>query len=172
MEEVMSFKTLVVRMIAVFVLAGGMLMSGTTLSKAAEWDDEYTSREVKMMASIIFCEAGNQSYAGKLAVGIVIMNRKNSRKFPNSVEKVIRQRGQFTPVRTGKYSRELKKYSKGAYKKGARAQCVKAAKQALAGRDTVRYKGKNIRMNQYLFFSQHLRNAKLRIGGHDFKINY
>ena len=171
MEEVMSFKTLVVRMIAVFVLAGVMLMSGPTLSKAAEWDDEYTSREVKMMASIIFCEAGNQSYAGKLAVGIVIMNR-NSRKFPNSVEKVIRQRGQFTPVRTGKYSRELKKYSKGAYKKGARAQCVKAAKQALAGRDTVRYKGKNIRMNQYLFFSQHLRNAKLRIGGHDFKINY
>ena len=47
MEEVMSFKTLVVRMIAVFVLAGVMLMSGTTLSKAAEWDDEYTSREVK-----------------------------------------------------------------------------------------------------------------------------
>lgn len=168
----MKFKTLVVRMIAVFVLAGVMSLSGTTLSKAAEWDDEYTSKEVKMMASIIFCEAGNQSFAGKLAVGIVIMNRKNSGKFPNTVEKVIKQRGQFTPVRTGKYARELKKYSKGSYKKGVRAQCVRAAKQVLAGRDSVNYRGKTIRMNKYLFFSQHLRNAKLRIGGHDFKIKF
>lgn len=168
----MKFKALVVRMIAVFVLAGVMSVSGTTLSKAAEWEDEYTGREVKMMASIIFCEAGNQSYAGKLAVGIVIMNRKRSGKFPGTVEKVIRQKGQFTPVRTGKYARELKKYNQGSYKKGARAQCVKAAKQALAGRDSVKYRGKNIRMNKYLFFSQHLRNAKLRIGGHDFKIRF
>ena len=75
----MNFKALVVRMIAVFVLAGLMLTSGTTLSKAAEGENSYTNKEVKMLASIIFCEAGNQSYAGKLAVGIVVMNRKRSR---------------------------------------------------------------------------------------------
>ena len=168
----MKFKTLAVRMIAVFVLAGVILTSGTTLSEAADRENDYTDKEVKMMASIIFCEAGNQSYAGKLAVGIVIMNRKRSAKFPNTVEKVIRQKNQFTPVRTGKYAKELKKYKKGSYKKGARAQCVKAAKEALSGKSTVRYRGKTIQMKKYLFFSQHLQNAKLRIGGHDFKVRF
>lgn len=172
MEVTMNFKALVVRMIAVFVLAGLMLTSGTTLSKAAEGENSYTNKEVRMLASIIFCEAGNQSYAGKLAVGIVVMNRKRSRKFPGTVEKVIKQKNQFTPVRTGKYAKELKKYKKGSYKKGARAQCVKAAKEALGGKTTVRYRGKTIQMKRYLFFSQHLRNAKLRIGGHDFKIKF
>ncbi|MFR5087991.1 MAG: hypothetical protein ACLTDT_10665 [Clostridium sp.] len=34
-----------------------------------------------MMSAIIFCEAGNQSKAGKTAVGIVVMNRKKIRCF-------------------------------------------------------------------------------------------
>ncbi len=54
MEVTMNFKALVVRMIAVFVLAGLMLTSGTTLSKAAEGENSYTNKEVKMLASIIF----------------------------------------------------------------------------------------------------------------------
>ena len=162
----MSFKKLVVRMMAVLVLAG-VLAGSATPSKAAE--KSYTNREVKVLASIIFCEAGNQSYAGKLAVGCVVMNRKRSKSFPNSVEAVIKQKGQFTPVATGKYAKELKRYQQGKYKKGARAQCVKAAKEALSGETTVTYRGKEINMKKYYFFSQHLRKAKLRIGGHDFR---
>ena len=122
-----------------------------------------------MMSAIIFCEAGNQSYAGKQAVGIVVMNRKSSSKFPNTIQKVLKQNYQFTPVRTGKWSKEMKKYSKGKYKKGARAKCVKAAKAVLEGQKTVTYKGKKINLKKYHFFSQHLKKAKLRIGGHDFR---
>ncbi len=162
----MSFKTLVVRMMAVFVLAG--IIAGATPSKAAE-KKNYTNRELKMMSAIIFCEAGNQSKAGKTAVGIVVMNRKKSDDFPNSIEGVLKQRYQFTPVRTGKWQKEMKKYSQGKYKKGVRAKCVKAAKAALEGENTVVYKGKEIKMSKYHFFSQHLSRAKLRIGGHDFK---
>ncbi len=162
----MSFKTLVVRMMAVFVLAG--IIAGATPSKAAE-KKNYTNRELKMMSAIIFCEAGNQSKAGKTAVGIVVMNRKKSDDFPNSIEGVLKQKYQFTPVRTGKWQKEMKKYSQGKYKKGVRAKCVKAAKAALEGENTVVYKGKEIKMSKYHFFSQHLSRAKLRIGGHDFK---
>lgn len=61
-----------------------------------------------MMSAIIFCEAGNQSKAGKTAVGIVVMNRKKSGAFPNSIQRVLKQRGQFTPVRTGKWQKEMK----------------------------------------------------------------
>lgn len=168
----MKIKAVVVRMVVVFVMAGIMIMAGSIRSGAAEREKEYTNKELRMMASIIFCEAGNQSYAGKLAVGIVIMNRKNSGNFPNTVEKVIKQKFQFSPVRTGKFAREMKRYRQGAYEKGARAECVRAARQALSGRNYVNYHGKKIQMGRYLFFSQHLRNAKLRIGGHDFKIRY
>ena len=82
---------------------------------------------------------------------------------------IFKQRGQFTPVRTGKWQKEMKKYSQGKYKSGARAKCVQAAKIALEGEKCVTYKGKEIKMSKYHFFSQRLSHAKLRIGGHDFK---
>ena len=162
----MSFKSLVVRMMALLVLAG--VAAGATPSKAAE-NKSYTNKELKMMSAIIYCEAGNQSKAGKTAVGIVVMNRKKSGAFPNSIQSVLKQRGQFTPVRTGKWQKEMKKYSQGKYETGVRAKCVKAAKAALEGETTVTYKGKEIGMSKYHFFSQRLSHAKLRIGGHDFK---
>ena len=85
----MSFKTLVVRMMAVLVLAG--VIAGATPSKAAE-KKSYTNKELKMMSAIIYCEAGNQSQAGRTAVGIVVMNRKKSGGFPNSIEGVLKYR--------------------------------------------------------------------------------
>ena len=42
-----------------------------------------------LLASIIFCEAGNQPYEGQVAVGAVVMNRVNSDIYPNSIEEVI-----------------------------------------------------------------------------------
>ena len=137
-----------------------------------EEEASYSARDLKVMSCIIYCEANNQSNAGKIAVGIVVMNRVNSDDFPNTVEGVIRQKSQFSPVRQGKFARELKKYAKGSYDKGVRKTCKEAAIKALEGRDYVKYKGKKIDMSKYLFFSQHLRNAKLRIGGHDFNVKY
>lgn len=162
----MKLKKVVVLLLAVSMLLGVAVMESKP-SEAAK--KNYTNREVKLLASIIYCEAGGQSYAGKLAVGCVVMNRKRSHSFPNSVEGVIRQKGQFGPVSSGKFSRELKRYKKGAYKKGARKQCVKAAKEALSGQAYVKTRGKKVNMRKYHFFNGHLRRAKLRIGGHDFK---
>lgn len=55
----------------------------------------------ELLASIIFCEAGNQSYTGQVAVGAVVMNRLNHSNYPDSIEEVIYQKGQFAPVATG-----------------------------------------------------------------------
>ncbi len=49
--------------------------------------------DLELMSAIIFCEAGNQSYEGQLAVGSVIMNRVASSSFPNSISGVIYQSG-------------------------------------------------------------------------------
>ena len=55
----------------------------------------------------------------------------------------------------------MKKYSQGKYKSGARAKCVQAAKIALEGEKCVTYKGKEIKMSKYHFFSQRLQNFAL-----------
>lgn len=55
----------------------------------------------ELLASIIFCEAGNQSYEGQVAVGAVIMNRVKSAVYPNSISEVVYQSGQFGPAMTG-----------------------------------------------------------------------
>lgn len=68
---------------------------------------ELKSEEIRLLAALIYCEAGNQSYEGKVAVGSVVMNRIASGRFPNTLEGVIYQRGQFTPARSGKLARVL-----------------------------------------------------------------
>ena len=37
--------------------------------------------EKELLASLIFCEAGNQPYEGQVAVGAVVMNRINSSSY-------------------------------------------------------------------------------------------
>lgn len=84
----------------------------------------------KMLAALIFCEAGNQPYEGKVAVGAVVMNRVASGRFPNSIKEVIYQRGQFTPAMTGKLDRVL---ASGRIP----SSCYEAARAALNGESTV-----------------------------------
>ena len=62
---------------------------------------EYSDSTLKLLASIIFCEAGNQPYDGQVAVGAVVMNRVRSGSFPDTITDVIYQSGQFTPAMTG-----------------------------------------------------------------------
>lgn len=84
----------------------------------------------RLLASIIFCEAGNQPYEGQVAVGAVVLNRVKSRSYPNSIEAVIYQKGQFGPAATGWLN---KVRSSGRYTKTN----MKAAKDALNGSDPV-----------------------------------
>lgn len=62
-------------------------------------DDDLTK-----LAAIIYCEAGGEPYEGQLAVGTVVMNRVASSKYPNTVEGVITQPYQFSPVLSGRYA--------------------------------------------------------------------
>ena len=79
-----------------------------------------------LLAALIQCEAGSESYEGKLAVGAVVMNRVRSGAYPNSIHGVIYASGQFTPAMTGKLNR--------VYESGQiSASCIQAAQEALAG---------------------------------------
>lgn len=138
--------------------------------KKAKKKPSYTKAELRLMSSIIFCEANIEPYAGKLAVGIVVMNRVASKDFANSVKGVIYERGQFSPVRNGALKRALARYDAGKFTSKNEKQCIKAAKLALEGEKTVTLSGgKRLNMKSYHFFSVYLRGARLKIKGHRFK---
>lgn len=144
---------------------------GKKVKKAAKKSAKksYTKAELRLMAAIINCEAGSESYQGKLAVGIVIMNRVRSSKFPNTVKKVIYQKRQFSPVRNGSLKKRLRQYDRGKIRSSQWKSCISAAKKALSGQKTIVYKGRVKSMKKYKFFSVRLRGAKMRLGGHRFK---
>jgi spore germination cell wall hydrolase CwlJ-like protein len=140
-----------------------------TVNKKKANTRSYTKAELRLMACIISCEAIGEPYAGKLAVGIVVMNRLRSSRFPNTVKGVIYERNQFSPAGNGILRRTLAKYDSGKFTSKYQKDCIKAAKKALSGTTTVTYNNKTINMKSYLFFSVYLRGSRLKIGHHNFK---
>ena len=89
-----------------------------------------SAEELKLLANIIYCEAGSESYVGKVAVVNVIMNRVKSASQPNTITEVVYAKGQFSPVRNGSLQRALSSDK-------ADAACYQAAIEALAGAQPV-----------------------------------
>lgn len=71
----MKLKRIAACFLICFVLAQCFF---TTTTAQAATKKNYTREDLKLMSCIIWCEAGNQSFAGKLAVGSVVMNRVKS----------------------------------------------------------------------------------------------
>ena len=111
-----------------------------------------SAEELKLLANIIYCEAGSESYVGKVAVGNVIMNRVKSASQPNTITEVVYARGQFSPVRNGSLQRALSSDK-------ADASCYQAAIEALAGAQPV---------GEKLFFRRNNGRSGQVIGHHVF----
>ena len=60
---------------------------------------KFTEREIDLMAQLVWHEAGNQDMVGKMLVADTVLNRMESDRFPNTVEEVIFQKGQFTTAK-------------------------------------------------------------------------
>lgn len=88
------------------------------------------SEEVRMMAAMIQCEAGNQPMEGQIAVGAVIMNRVKAGNYPNTIEEVLYQPSQFGPADSQMFADLLANDT-------IKESCREAAKQAFAGTDNV-----------------------------------
>lgn len=54
-----------------------------------------------MLERLVEAEAGGEPYEGKLAVATVVINRLNSKEFPNTIHGAIYQKNQFSPVANG-----------------------------------------------------------------------
>ncbi len=85
--------------------------------------------DTRLLAALIYCEAGSETYNGKLAVGAVVMNRVRSPAYPNTISGVIYASGQFTPAINGKVAR--------VYGGDIPESCYQAAQAAIAGETNV-----------------------------------
>lgn len=118
-----------------FVIDAGETLEEIKAREAAEREakrhvnyGEYTTDAdtTLLLAALIYCEAGSESYEGQLAVGAVVMNRVRSSAYPDSIHGVIYASGQFTPALNGKVNRV---YESGRIKES----CIRAAEEALSG---------------------------------------
>ena len=108
--------------------SGGNSSSGTAIIDKDALNNvlkNHTAEDVAMLAAIIECEAGNQSYEGKCAVGSVVINRVADPRFANSISGVIYSPYQFSPVASGRFAIVLAR--------GATADCTQAAVDVLNG---------------------------------------
>lgn len=85
--------------------------------------------DTRLLAALIYCEAGIETYNGKLAVGAVVMNRVRSGAYPNTISGVIFASGQFTPAMNGKVAR--------VYGGDIPEECWEAARAAINGETNV-----------------------------------
>lgn len=94
-------------------------------AKAATVSTSNTSGDVYWLSRIIHAEAAGEPYRGKVAVGNVVLNRVNSKDFPNTIYNVIFEYygkiPQFSPVADGTiYNTPCN-------------ECIQAAREALNG---------------------------------------
>lgn len=132
-------------------------LAKSRLASQSKWRDisEVTFEEGdrKLMANIIYCEAGGEPYTGQVAVGAVVINRVLSSVYPNTVVGVIYQKKQFSPVASGRLALALANDS-------ATASCYQAADEAMSGVTNV---------GQCVYFRTPIPGLEgIRIGGHIF----
>ena len=103
--------------------SGSSSTTDTSASTASSSDRE-------LLAGLIYCEAGNQSREGKVAVGAVVMNRVASSSFAGTIKDVIYESGQFSPAGSGWLDSVI---ANGAIP----SSCYEAADAALAGENPI-----------------------------------
>jgi spore germination cell wall hydrolase CwlJ-like protein len=132
-------------------------LAKSRLAAQSTWRDisevTFDEGDRRLLANLIYCEAGAEPYEGKVAVGAVVINRVLSSIYPNTVVGVIYQNKQFSPVNDGHLALAL------TYEK-ANSDCYKAADEAMSGYTNV---------GQCVYFRTPIEGLEgIKIGGHIF----
>lgn len=105
-------------------------LAKSKLAAQSSWRDisevNFEESDRKLLANLIYCEAGAEPYDGQVAVGAVVINRVLSSRYPNTVVGVIYQNKQFSPVNDGHLALALANDR-------ATASCYRAADEAMSG---------------------------------------
>ncbi|MDH2330276.1 MULTISPECIES: cell wall hydrolase [Paenibacillus] len=69
------------------------------------WSYPVSAKELLLLQKIVMAEAEGEPYEGKVAVANVVLNRLRSAPFPDTIQAVIYQKAQFSPVANGRLRR-------------------------------------------------------------------
>lgn len=72
--------------------------SGIYIKRVPKYVIPVSQNDIDTMARLIYHEARGECYEGQVAVAEVVINRVLSKNFPNTVNGVVYQSGQFTPA--------------------------------------------------------------------------
>lgn len=79
-----------------YILAGLLIAFNAKADIAMVDMNALIDKEIKCLADNIYFEARNESTKGQVAIALVTLNRIKSRKYPNSICKVVWQYKQFS----------------------------------------------------------------------------
>jgi len=81
------------------------------------WNIKKISKsDAKLLAQIVYLEARGEGDKGEQAVVETILNRVHSKKFPNSIKKVLSQKNQFSTYKNRNKAKVRSKELKNIYK--------------------------------------------------------
>lgn len=188
----MKSRKLLMLLLTILIVLGttGVNVFAKEKASLATADSTYSKADIRLLTAITYCEAGYESYKGKIAVANVILNRIEGSEFDHvtSVREAVydlkRWGRQFSPAYTktasGNFTtkgslleKALKLYTDenyiSDYQKSMMEECEKAVIAALNGTDVI---------GDYLFFNSRVEvtRANLKktnkpytiIGGHIF----
>ncbi len=72
-----------------------------TSSTASDQYNSTSSADLDLLARCVYAEARGEPYTGQVAVAAVVLNRKSSSQFPNTISGIIYQPYAFTAVADG-----------------------------------------------------------------------
>lgn len=75
-----------------------LLMFRTAISAEQDSTKTFSKEDVSWMAKTMYYEARGQGDKGMLAVGVVVLNRLNSDRYPKTIKKIILQKNQYSWV--------------------------------------------------------------------------
>ena len=130
---------------------GGIPLSG---------DVYYDKNEVYWLSRIIYAESGAEPFRGQIAVGNVVLNRVESKQFPNTIYDVIFDR---------KYGVQFSPVASGSIYNTPSASAIVAAKICLEGysvnRNVLYFMNPDLATNNWI---SNNRKFAFKIGGHSF----
>ena len=82
-----------------------VLLYKSKIKIVSEGTNKLSQEDVDLISRVVMAEAEDEPYEGKIYVVDTILNRVDSKHFPNNVHDVIYQKDQFTSMWNGRYNR-------------------------------------------------------------------
>lgn len=90
---------------AIVMLASTLAGAGLDTAET-ETEMQYSENDMYVLSHIISAESGNCSEEMMIAVGSTVLNRVSDDRFPDTIEEVVFQPGQYSPTWNGTFYNE------------------------------------------------------------------